>query len=79
MADTTGSAGNKERHVSGSVVWHYFFKDATGGVCNTCKKHIPTKRGNTSGMIRHLALQKFPHQEYMDKKTANRSSYAEQV
>ena len=70
MANTTGSAGNKERHVSGSVVWDYFVKDATGGVCNTCKKHIPTKHGNTSGMIRHLALHKIPHQEYMDKKTA---------
>ena len=51
-------------------MWDYFFKDATGGVCNTRKKHIPTKHGNTSGMIRHLALHKIPHQEYMDKKTA---------
>ena len=70
MADTTGSAGNKERYVSGSVVWDYFVKDATGGVCNTCKKHIPIKHGNTSGMIRHLALHKIPYQKYMDKKTA---------
>ena len=56
--------------VTGSLVWDFFARTETGGECNTCKKYIPTKHGNTSWMIRHLALHKEPHKEYLEKKNA---------
>ena len=56
--------------VTGSLVWDLFARTETGGECNTFNKYIPTKHGNTSGMIRHLALHKEPHKEYLEKKNA---------
>ena len=55
--------------VTGSLVWDFFARTETGGECNTSKKYIPTKHGNTSGMIRHLALHK-ERKKYLEKKNA---------
>ena len=73
MADTSGS-------VSRSLVWCHFSQkdDGKGTVCNYCKKYIPIKYGNTSGLIIHLPLHKEAYKEYEDQKKARDDKKAEE-
>ena len=74
MADSSGS-------VSRSLVWCHFSKkdDGKGAVCKYCKKYIPIKYGNTSGLIRHLPLHKEAYKEYEDQKKVRDDKKAEEV
>ena len=58
----------QEPLVTGSLAWLHFTKKENGGVCNYCKKFIPIKGGNTSGLIRHIPVHKEANKEYLKKK-----------
>ena len=58
----------QEPPATGSLAWLHFTKQDNGASCNYCKKFIPIKGCNTSGMIRHLPQHKEQHNEYLKQK-----------
>ena len=72
MEGSSGSqvADRQEPPATGSLAWLHFTKKENGATCNYCKKFIPIKGCNTSGMIRHLPSHKEPYGEYLKQKKA---------
>ena len=72
MEGSSGSqvVGRQEPPATGSLAWLHFTRKDNGATCNYCKKFIPIKGCNTSGMIRHLPAHKEPYKEYLEQKKA---------